>query len=60
MNLEINQNPSLRKMRSAWLSSGDEGVVQEERDITITIDGEPIGILPATFQAIESTLTIRI
>lgn len=47
-------------MRSAWLSSGDEGVVQEERDITITIDGEPIGILPATFQAIESTLTIRI
>ena len=32
---------------------------KEEAVITVTIDGEPIGILPATFQVIESALTIR-
>ena len=35
------------------------GVGQEEKDIIVTVDGEPIGILPATFQVIESALTIR-
>ena len=28
-------------------------------DITVTIDGEPIGILPATFQAYQNALTIK-
>jgi diacylglycerol kinase (ATP) len=28
-------------------------------DITVTIDGEPIGILPATFQVYENALTIK-
>jgi diacylglycerol kinase family enzyme len=28
-------------------------------DITVTIDGEPIGILPATFQVYQNALTIR-
>lgn len=32
---------------------------KEEKDIIVTVDGEPIGILPATFQVIESALTIR-
>ena len=29
------------------------------RDITVTIDGEPIGVLPATFQVHENALTIK-
>jgi diacylglycerol kinase family enzyme len=28
-------------------------------DITVTIDGEPIGIIPATFQAYQNALTIK-
>lgn len=32
---------------------------KEEKDIIVTVDGEHIGILPATFQVIESALTIR-
>ena len=28
-------------------------------DITVTIDGEPIGILPATFQVYQDALTIK-
>jgi diacylglycerol kinase (ATP) len=30
----------------------------KERDVTVTIDGEPIGILPATFQILEKTLKV--
>ena len=29
------------------------------RDITVTIDGEPIGILPATFEVLQNVLTIQ-
>ena len=32
---------------------------EDEKDITITIDGEPIGILPATFQVLQNALTVR-
>lgn len=31
----------------------------KERDVTVTIDGEPIGILPATFEVIRNALTVR-
>ena len=31
----------------------------KERDVTVTIDGEPIGILPATFEIIHDALTVR-
>jgi diacylglycerol kinase family enzyme len=32
---------------------------KKRRDVTVTIDGEPIGILPATFQIIHNALTVR-
>ncbi|HEY6883502.1 MAG TPA: diacylglycerol kinase family protein [Nitrososphaeraceae archaeon] len=32
---------------------------KKRRDITVTIDGEPIGILPATFQVHQNALTIK-
>ncbi len=32
----------------------------KERDITVAIDAEPIGISPATFEIIPNALTIRI
>ena len=32
----------------------------KERDVTVTIDGEPIGILPATFEVIHSALSLKI
>jgi diacylglycerol kinase (ATP) len=31
----------------------------KESDITVTIDGEPVGILPATFQILENALTVK-
>lgn len=30
-----------------------------ERDVTVTVDGEPIGILPATFKVLPGALTIK-
>jgi diacylglycerol kinase (ATP) len=34
-------------------------LVSKERDVTVTVDGEPIGILPATFEAIPHALTVK-
>lgn len=34
-------------------------ISSKERDVTVTVDGEPIGILPATFEVIPQALTIK-
>jgi diacylglycerol kinase (ATP) len=41
-----------RQVRKVSLTS-------KERDVTVTVDGEPIGILPATFEVIPNALTIK-
>src|SRR5918999_1134075 len=34
-------------------------LISKERDVTVTLDGEPIGILPATFEIIPHALTVK-
>jgi diacylglycerol kinase (ATP) len=34
-------------------------LISKERDVTVTVDGEPIGILPATFEIIPNALTVK-
>lgn len=34
-------------------------IKSKERDVTVTVDGEPIGILPAIFEVLPSALTIK-
>jgi diacylglycerol kinase (ATP) len=34
-------------------------LASKERDVTVTIDGEPIGILPATFEVMPNALKIK-
>jgi diacylglycerol kinase family enzyme len=34
-------------------------ITSKERDVTVTVDGEPIGVLPATFEVIPHALTVR-
>ena len=34
-------------------------IASKERDVTVAIDGEPIGVLPATFEIIPNALRIR-
>ena len=33
---------------------------QEKNDVTVVIDGEPIGVLPATFQIHPNALNVKI
>lgn len=35
-------------------------IKSKEGDVTVAIDGEPIGILPATFQVLQNALIIRV
>jgi diacylglycerol kinase (ATP) len=35
-------------------------IKSKERDVSVTVDGEPIGILPATFEIFHNALTIKI
>jgi diacylglycerol kinase family enzyme len=37
----------------------EEHKEKKRGDITVTIDGEPIGVLPATFQIYQNALTIK-
>jgi diacylglycerol kinase (ATP) len=34
-------------------------LTSKERDVTVTVDGEPIGVLPATFEVIPHALTLK-
>ena len=36
-----------------------KSVEQEKKDVTVAIDGEPIGILPATFQVHSNALNLK-
>jgi diacylglycerol kinase family enzyme len=41
-----------------YMQSRKVSIHSKERDVPVTIDGEPIGILPATFQILEKALTV--
>ena len=34
-------------------------IESKERDVTVTIDGEPMGLLPASFEILKKALTTR-
>lgn len=34
-------------------------ILPNERDVTVTLDGEPVGILPAIFKVCQKALTIK-
>jgi len=47
-----NDNILYKQARKVTLAS-------KERDVTVTVEGEPVGILPATFEVIPHALTLR-
>jgi diacylglycerol kinase family enzyme len=49
----------LYKQAKKVLIKPKEGEETKRRDVTVTIDGEPIGLLPASFQIIHDALTVR-
>jgi diacylglycerol kinase family enzyme len=42
-----------------YYQASEVGFFPKERDVTVTVDGEPIGILPAIFKSYHDALTIK-
>jgi diacylglycerol kinase (ATP) len=42
-----------------YIQAKKVSLISKERDVTVTVDGEPIGILPATFEVIPDVLTVK-
>jgi len=42
-----------------YMQAKKVSIKSKERDITVTIDGEPIGNLPATFQVYQNALSVK-
>lgn len=61
----LNELPSLktgeyeRGGNILYWRAKDISLESKERDVTVTVDGETIGILPATFTIVRRALTIR-
>jgi diacylglycerol kinase (ATP) len=43
-----------------YMQAKKVSIKSKERDITVTLDGEPIGILPATFQVYHNALSVKL
>ena len=42
-----------------YIQARKVSLVSKERDVTVTVDGEPIGILPATFEVVPNALMVK-
>lgn len=57
--VDIKDGDYVNKPDILYRQSRKVSIKSKERDVTVAIDGEPIGILPATFEVQRSALTIR-
>ena len=46
-------------MKAKKVSIKSKEEEEKKRDVTVTIDGEPVGVLPATFQVYQNALTVK-
>ena len=42
-----------------YMQAKKVSIKSKERDITVTVDGEPIGVLPGTFQVYQNALNLK-
>jgi diacylglycerol kinase (ATP) len=42
-----------------YMQAKKVSIKSKERDILVTLDGEPIGILPATFEVYQDALSVK-
>jgi diacylglycerol kinase (ATP) len=47
------------KAKQVSVKSKEEKNGKNKRDITVTVDGEPVGILPASFRIYQNALTVK-
>ena len=59
VNMKGDADSTQEKNDIFYIQAKKVSIKSKERDITVTIDGEPIGILPATFQVYQNALTVK-
>jgi diacylglycerol kinase (ATP) len=60
VNMKGDANNTQEKNNIFYMQAKKVSIKSKERDITVTLDGEPIGILPATFQVYQNALSVKL
>jgi diacylglycerol kinase family enzyme len=60
VNMKGDADSTQEKNDIFYIQAKKVSIKSKERDITVTIDGEPIGILPATFQVYQNALSVKL
>jgi diacylglycerol kinase (ATP) len=59
VNMKSDTDSTQEKNDIFYMQAKKVSIKSKERDITVTIDGEPIGNLPATFQVYQNALSVK-
>jgi diacylglycerol kinase family enzyme len=59
INMKDDADSTHEKNDIYYMQAKKVSIKSKERGITVTLDGEPIGILPATFQVYQNALNTR-
>jgi diacylglycerol kinase family enzyme len=59
VNMKGNADNTQEKNDIFYMQAKKVSIKSKERDITVTLDGEPIGILPATVQFYQNALSVK-
>ena len=59
VNMKGDADNTQEKNNIFYMQAKKVSIKSKEIDITVTIDGEPIGILPATFQVYQNALSVK-
>ncbi len=59
VNMKGDADNTQEKNNIFYMQAKKVSIKSKERDITVTLDGEPIGILPATFHVYQKALSIK-
>ncbi|HET7149420.1 MAG TPA: diacylglycerol kinase family protein [Candidatus Nitrosopolaris sp.] len=60
VDMKVDSDNPEEKNNIFYMQAKKVSIKSKERDITVTLDGEPIGILPATFQVYQNALSVKL
>ena len=59
VNMQENEDFTVNNNDLFYTQAKNISIKSKEREITVTLDGEPTGILPATFQVYQDALNVK-
>jgi YegS/Rv2252/BmrU family lipid kinase len=60
VNMQENTDFTVNNNDLFYTQAKNVSIKSKEREITVTLDGEPTGILPATFQVYQNALSVKV